>query len=101
MYIIQILLPLSNNAGCAFPLEVFEDIQQRLVTRFGGLTAYTRAPARGVWVTEARPAIDDIVIAEVMTEALDRDWWRGFRADVEDRLDQEELVVRAFPIDLL
>jgi hypothetical protein len=44
-----LLLPLANNQGHAFPDEVLRDIQLELSKRFGGLTAYTRAPAKGIW----------------------------------------------------
>jgi len=36
-----------------------------------------------------------------MADALDRDWWRGFRAELERRFAQDELVVRAHPVERL
>jgi len=35
------------------------------------------------------------VIFEVMTESLDREWWAGFRKDLETRFRQENVIVRA------
>jgi hypothetical protein len=54
MHLIQILLPLADNAGHPFPDDVLQAIQTELSERFGGLTAYNRAPARGVWTEGGR-----------------------------------------------
>ncbi len=101
MYIVQILLPLSDNAGKPFSGETLKSIHRELASHFGGLTAYTRAPAEGEWAREGAPAKDDIVVVEVMTDILDRDWWRQFRERTESILQQDRLIVRAHPIELL
>jgi hypothetical protein len=101
MYIVQILIPLSDNNGASFAPGLLKSIQDELAARFGGLTAYSRAPAQGIWATDNLPALDDIVIVEVMVEELDNDWWHGFRSRTERLLRQEQLVVRALPIELL
>jgi uncharacterized protein YihD (DUF1040 family) len=44
---------------------------------------------------------DDIVIYEVMCEDLDREWWTGFRKDLERRFRQQNLIVRALTSTLL
>jgi hypothetical protein len=95
MHLIQILLPLADNAGHAFPGDVLQAIQTELSQRFGGLTAYSRAPAKGVWTQSGGQQEDDIIIVEVMAETLDERWWRDFRRRLEERLGQEELVIRA------
>ena len=101
MYIIQILLPLSDNAGTPFPDATLQAIHQELTYRFGGLTAFTRAPAEGVWAHDGGHAKDDIVVIEVMTDELDRDWWGAFRQRVEGELSQARLIVRAQPTEML
>ena len=64
--------------------------------RFGGVTTYMRAPARGVWKDDTGETTrDDIVIFEVMIEDLDREWWGGFRKELERRFRQESVIVRA------
>jgi hypothetical protein len=45
-----------------------------LAERFGGLTAFTRWPAQGTTTESGRPVHDEIVVFEVMTEALDVSW---------------------------
>ena len=101
MYIVQILVPLSDNDGAPFAPAILKDIQDELADRFGGLTAYSRAPARGVWATDSKPALDDIVVVEVMVKKLNGRWWKDFRSRTERLLRQDQLVVRAFPIKLL
>ncbi|HEX2725969.1 MAG TPA: hypothetical protein VHN20_09140 [Beijerinckiaceae bacterium] len=101
MHLIQLLLPLYDNDGAALPRALFDKVREELSGRFGGLTAFTRAPAEGHWRAEGETRRDDIVIFEVMTERLDRDWWRGYRRELERSFRQEEIVIRAQDIELL
>jgi hypothetical protein len=95
-FLIQILLPTADNGGRPFPAATFERIKAGLAERFGGVTAYTRAPAEGVWAApDAGKQAEDIVIVEVMAPELDQAWWRAFRRKLETLLDQEEIVIRA------
>ena len=98
-YLVQILLPVRDNAGATFPPSLLHDIRQRLAAQFGGVTAFTRAPAEGIWAPDDAPAsTDDIVIVEVMVEDLNEAWWRNFRQQLERDLRQAEIVVRAHQI---
>ena len=102
MYLVQILLPLYDNEGHAFEPADYVQLRTELADRFGGVTAYTRAPARGVWKDDSGETTrDDIVIFEVMTEGLDRAWWKGFRKELERRYRQETLIVRALTSTML
>jgi hypothetical protein len=75
MQLIQILLPLYDNRGQPFPGTLFAHVRQELTSRFGGVTAYTRAPASGIWREgNGQETRDDIVIYEVMTENPDQAW---------------------------
>ena len=61
-----------------------------------------RAPARGVWRDDAgETSRDDIVIFEVMTPTLDRQWWAKFRRHLEGHFRQESVVVRALTSTML
>ncbi|HUP91149.1 MAG TPA: hypothetical protein VM074_02800 [Solimonas sp.] len=96
MHLVQLLLPLYDNAGEPQPRALFAAVRDELVQRFGGLTAYTRAPAKGVWEEDdGRQVRDDLVIYEVLAEALDPAWWKAYRQDLERRFGQEELLVHA------
>ncbi len=102
MHLVQLLLPLYDNEGRPFPEREFAEVRRKLTDRFGGVTAYHRSPAEGLWKDDAGPpARDQIVIYEVMTDRLDRAWWATFRERLRKRFMQEELVVRALPIERL
>ncbi|MBV8799748.1 MAG: hypothetical protein JO208_08080 [Alphaproteobacteria bacterium] len=96
MWLVQILLPLPAGSG-----DAMRDVKEELSARFGGVTAYSRAPAEGVWRDGNTKEKDNIVIVEAMVDDLDRAWWRDFRARLERRLDQKELVVRAQAMEKL
>jgi hypothetical protein len=102
MYLVQILLPLYDNEGQPFEPAEYVRLRSELADRFGGVTAYTRAPARGVWKDDSGETTrDDIVIFEVMTGDLDEAWWAAFRRELEARFRQDTLIVRALTSTLL
>lgn len=101
MYLVQLLLPLYDNSGQKFEPVLYEDVRGDLVETFGGITAYNRAPARGLWHDREQVVRDDLIIYEVMTEKLDRRWWRAYRRKLEAGFQQETLVIRAQRIALL
>ena len=99
MHLIQILLPIYDNEGKAFPHEIYREIGDELVARFSGLTAFTRAPAEGFWVPhEAATSHDDIMVFEVMVENVDEPWWADYRKHLEQRLRQKSIVIRTHAI---
>ncbi len=95
MFLVEILLPLYDNEGRAFGAAEFDRVRDELAERFGGVTAFRRSPAEGLWAEGGELSRDRIVIFEVMTEALERDWWAGYRRELERRFRQEKMVVRA------
>lgn len=102
MHLIQILLPIYDNEGQEFPHDIYRAIGDELVARFSGLTAFTRAPAEGFWAPRGDEAKrDDIVVFEVMTETIDKQWWARYRAGLEKRLRQEAIVIRTHKTELL
>jgi hypothetical protein len=38
---------------------------------------------------------------EVMTDALDREWWKMYRHDLERRFKQDEVLIRASSVERL
>ena len=102
MQLIQILLPIRDNLGRPIDRSQFQDLRQRLIERYGGLTAYVRSPAEGLWKDEKDKTIhDEVVLLEVMVEVVDRAWWHGFREEITARFGQQDLVIRAQPMELL
>jgi hypothetical protein len=95
-HLVQLLLPVTDEKGAPFPAALYAQVTAELTERFGGLTAYARAPAAGLW--EERPGKttrDDIVVYEVMADDLDMAWWAKYRKTLEVRFAQDELVIRA------
>jgi hypothetical protein len=102
VHLVQVLLPLCDNAKQPLPLDLFEGVANELTQRFGGLTAYSRAPAEGLWRRrQEETSRDEIVVYEVMVEELDTEWWRAYRERLETRFRQEQVVARAQEIRLL
>jgi hypothetical protein len=101
MHLVQLLLPLYTNAGIRFEQKLFVDVRRELVNRFGGITAYTRAPVEGLWQDSDRIIRDDLLIYEIMLEGLDESWWREYRVVLENRFHQEALVIRTHDVRLL
>lgn len=103
MHLIQILLPLFDNEGKQLGKDLFDQVRHELVQQFGGLTSYARSPVSGMWKEdEQAPAQhDDLIVYEVMSDSLDEAWWRQYRATLEARFRQKQLVVRAHGIRLL
>jgi hypothetical protein len=69
------------------------------VERFGGLTAYARSPAEGVWApTATMETEDDIFVVEVMVDEFMPLWWRELQHGLEEKLHQQHVVIRAIAI---
>lgn len=102
MYLIQLLLPLYDNDGEALPKSLFAEVRDELVQQFGGLTAYTRAPASGLWCENDDQTVrDDLIIHEVMAAELDYAWWQAYRESLETRFRQEQVLIRAHQVETL
>jgi hypothetical protein len=101
MHLIQILLPLQDNEGAPFNPDLYRELREELSTRYGGLTAFTRAPAEGHWEDDGKTTRDEIVVFEVMAEELSTSWWRDYRRMLERVFRQDVIVIRAQEIQLL
>lgn len=102
MHLVEVLLPVYDNDGTPFARDMFDEVRRELTDRFGGVTAFVRAPAEGLWKEEDGAVVrDDIVLFEVMTVRLDRSWWEDYRNVLRARFHQDELVVRASAVQRL
>ncbi|MGH9901858.1 MAG: hypothetical protein ACRD68_08620 [Pyrinomonadaceae bacterium] len=86
---------MRDNEGRHFGTHDFDRVRNELTARFGGVTAFRRAPAEGVWEEGGEVSRDEIVIFEVMADDLGRGWWAECRAELERRFRQEKIVIRA------
>ena len=101
MHLIEILLPLRDNQGVPFPASHFMEIKSALTEKFGGLTAFSRAPADGTDKEGGRERHDELVVFEVMTDAPERGWWSAYRKELERRFRQDRILIRMSDVTLL
>lgn len=102
MHLVQCFLPLYDNEKRRYPRSMYEAETRTLTQLFGGMTAYTQAPASGLWNEGNTGAThDEFIIYEVMVNDLDREWWREYRRQLEERFRQERIIVRTYEIELL
>ena len=93
MYLIQILLPVPARTPDQTTLS---KTREELADRFGGVTAYARTPAEGIWVSpEGTKERDTMLMVEVFTEGFDRVWWKAYSKTLAERFKQEEIHIRA------
>jgi hypothetical protein len=99
-HLIQILLPIAMRDKTPVPAEMFARVRGELTERFGGVTAYSRSPATGLWKTpDDEIERDQVIMIEVIVEVFDRDWWAAYREQLERRFGQEEILARALAME--
>lgn len=102
MHLVQLLLPVYDNRGAPFERTCFDAVRAELADAFGGVTAYVRAPAVGLWEDDAGECErDDVMLFEVLVDSLDRGWWARYRESLEQRFAQDSVLVRALPAEQL
>ncbi|MHC8333907.1 hypothetical protein [Pseudomonas sp. LB3P25] len=102
MHLIEIFLPFNTNDGTPQPVELFRHVREQLAEQFGGVTVFTRNPAKGISLLEDNEkSEDDIIVYELMVEAVDRLWWQSYKRDLEERFHQEEILIRATAVNLI
>ena len=100
--LIQILLPTTHQGGSPVPAEEFARVRVELTEKFGGVTAYSRSPATGLWKrTEDEIERDQVIMIEVVVQEFDPRWWEQYRQDLERRFDQQEIHARALSMELI
>jgi hypothetical protein len=59
----DLYLPLTDNQGELIPGTVFKAVEQRILARFGGLTAQQQKfPLRGIWQGAGQLYLDQVII---------------------------------------
>lgn len=101
MYLIEIFLPLADNDGTPSAPARFDEVRHTLTARFGGLTAFTRAPAEGIEKQDRGERADDLIVFEVMADDIDEAWWNMYRKTLETDFEQDRILIRASSIRLL
>ena len=63
----DLYLPLTDNSGQPIVDRMFDAVERRLVTRFGGLTTQQREfPLRGIWQGGTRLYLDQVIVMTVL-----------------------------------
>jgi len=99
-HLIQILLPIHASDGSPFAVEMFARVRMELTEQFGGVTAYSRSPATGLWKrNDEAIERDQVIMIEVVVDSFDRAWWIAYRGQLEQRFGQEEVLARALAME--
>jgi hypothetical protein len=99
-HLLQILLPITARDGTPLPSEMFARVRVELTEKFGGVTAYSRSPATGLWKREDEAIErDQVIMIEVVVDSFDREWWIAYREQLEQRFGQEEVHARALAME--
>jgi hypothetical protein len=102
MHLVELFLPLADNEGSPFTRPIFASVEKELADMFGGVTAYPRAPASGIWKQGGEDTKrDDLIIYEIITEKIDKDWWKSYRETLEQIFKQDQIIIRSHEICLL
>jgi hypothetical protein len=102
VFLVQLLLPVYDNDGAAIAENEFTTVRRELTERFGGVTAYVRSPAAGLWKRDdGKVDRDDVVMVEVVADSLDRAWWGQYRERLEQRFRQETILLRSIVVESL
>jgi hypothetical protein len=96
MYLIELLLPADRR----FAVQR-RDLARELADRFGGVTAFNRSPAQGLFQQDGRQIEDDIVVFEVLTDVMERSWWSDLWQRLEHDFQQDEILMRAIRVERL
>ncbi len=95
-------MPLHDNTKQPFPSDYFDSVRRTMTERFGGVTAFLRSPAVGLWKDgDVELTRDEVVMFEVISSELDTDWWAGYRGELQNKFSQDELLVWASKITKL
>ena len=97
MHLIQLLLPVKPGSE-----KKITQTRQELVDAFEGVTAYVRSPAKGAWIApEGQEEHDDVIMVEVLVDAVDREWWRQYGTELATRFGEETIHIRFLPAEIL
>jgi hypothetical protein len=97
MFLVQFLLPVKPALK-----RQFAATRHELLAQYRGVTAYVRAPAKGSWVAASgQEETDDVIMVEVLVDALDRAWWSAYARTLAERFGEEEIHIRALPAESL
>ena len=102
MQLVQIFLPLYNNKKQEFDGSLYDDLRTLLKDQFGGVTFYRNAPIEGLWRDRnGMTNYDELIIAEVMVNDVNKEWWQQFKQLLEQIFSQKEILIRSIGFEKL
>lgn len=94
-------LPLTFNNGRPIPDERFDQIERRLLARFGGATSQQRAfPLRGIWQGATQLYLDQVIVMTVLDfrPSGSTRFVAHLKRDLLAEFDQEEILITESPL---
>jgi hypothetical protein len=101
MHLIRLLLPLHDNNKQEFPTAYFLKVREetnRSLRRSDRLRSFSRGRVVERCYKVSR---DEMVMFEVMSNQLDKEWWSNYRTQLEKEFRQEELLIWASDVTKL
>ncbi|MCW5960882.1 MAG: hypothetical protein KIS76_12030 [Pyrinomonadaceae bacterium] len=97
----EILLPLQFNDGRAIPDNLLAEAVLEIVENFGA-ASYEPQKVEGHWRHQGVLYRDNLVkiVVDAPDEEINREWMREFKARWKEKLEQLELWLVSYTIDL-
>jgi hypothetical protein len=98
----DVFLPLDYNDGSPVEPEKFEEVKQRLLERFEGVTYFPQAN-EGAWRSGEVTYHDRIVIFRVLAEdaAAAREFLASFKGELKESFRQKAILIIERDVEIL
>ncbi len=97
----EVLLPVRFNDGSDVPQELLAEAVNEIVAQFNAV-AFHKETVEGQWRHDETLYRDDLalLVIDVPDTAKNRKWMKAFKARWKHRLDQLEIWMVSYPIDI-
>ena len=97
----EVLLPVRFNDGRDVPEEVLGEALNEIVEQFNAVSFYKEA-VEGRWRHEETVYRDDLalLVVDIPDTAKNRKWMKAYKARWKQRLEQLEIWMVSYPIDI-
>ena len=97
----EVLLPVQFNDGRDVPNEVLGEAVNELIQKFGAVTAYKQV-VEGRWRHEGTEYRDELslLVVDVPDTSKNRKWMKAYKQKWKQRLEQLEIWMISYPIDI-
>lgn len=101
MHLIKLFLPLTDPDGNPFSPKKYDRVKRELTEGFGGVTVFSNSPAEGMWAQGDGVEFDQIIVFEIITDALSHRWWKQYKERLEHEFRQDQIMIQCHPIEIL